>query len=79
MTTFDAFWNSSAVQDFPGAVYLRQTILYREMMPGTHFVSSGWQTGRGKLVETMRAGAGTQHHGVYVCNKRALEQQGRPT
>ena len=53
MAAFDTFWNSAAVQDFPGAVYLGQS-LAAGMMPGTHFVT--WVAdSRGKLMEAMNA------------------------
>ena len=74
MSAFDAFWNSSAVQDFPGAVYLGQTIA-SGMMPGTHFVT--WVAdSRGKLVEamqTVRSSPDTNAYRIAVSGKRTLE------
>ena len=73
MSAFDAFWNSSAVQDFPGAVYLGQS-LASGMMPGTHFVT--WVAdSRGKLVEAMGqyASAETQAYMAAASGKRTLE------
>ena len=74
MSAFDAFWNSSAVQDFPGAVYLGQTIA-AGMMPGTHFVT--WVAdSRGNLVEAMQAvrnSPDTDAYRIAVSGKRTLE------
>ena len=74
MSAFDAFWNSSAVQDFPGAVYLGQTIA-AGMMPGTHFVT--WVAdSRGNLVEAMQAVRNSPDANAYrvaVSGKRTLE------
>ena len=74
MSAFDAFWNSSAVQDFPGAVYLGQTIA-AGMMPGTHFVT--WVAdSRGSLVEAMQAVRNSPDANAYrvaVSGKRTLE------
>ena len=74
MSGFDAFWNSSAVQDFPGAVYLGQTIA-SGMMPGTHFVT--WVAdSRGKLVEAMQTVRNSPDANAYriaVSGKRTLE------
>lgn len=74
MPAFDAFWNSSAVQDFPGAVYLGQS-LASGMMPGTHFVT--WVAdSRGKLVEAMgavRNSAETQAYMAAANGTRTLE------
>ena len=74
MSAFDAFWNSSAVQDFPGAVYLGQTIA-SGMMPGTHFVT--WVAdSRGKLVEAMQTVRNSPDANAYriaVSGKRTLE------
>ena len=74
MSAFDAFWNSSAVQDFPGAVYLGQTIASGRM-PGTHFVT--WVAdSRGNLVEAMQAvrnSPDTDAYRIAVSGKRTLE------
>ena len=64
MKAFDKLWNSSAIQDFPGEVYLGQFIA-SGMMPGTHFVTFVADS-RGKLTEVIVAMQSSKESAAYM-------------
>lgn len=64
MTAFDKLWNSSAIQDFPGEVYMGQSIA-SGMMPGTHFVTFVADS-RGKLTEAFVAMQSSEEYAAYI-------------
>lgn len=64
MTAFDKLWNSSAIQDFPGEVYMGQAIA-SGMMPGTHTVTFVADS-RGKLTEAFVAMQSSKEFAAYM-------------
>jgi hypothetical protein len=74
MVAFDTFWESSSVQNFPGNVYLGQS-LASGTMAGTHFVT--WVAdSQGKLMEAMTALRASKDLAAYMgsaSGKRTLE------
>ena len=64
MSAFDKLWNSAAIQEFPGAVYLGASIA-AGTMPGTHFVTFVADT-RGKLTEAMMAMQSSEEMAAYM-------------
>ncbi len=61
---FDELWDSSAIQNFPGAVYFGQTIA-SGMVPGTHFVTFVADS-RGKLTEAVVAMQSSKESAAYM-------------
>ena len=64
MMAFDKLWDSSAIQDFPGEVYLGQSIA-SGMMPGTHLVTFVADS-RGKLTEAIVAMQSSKESAAYM-------------
>lgn len=64
MGAFDAMWNSDVVQNFPGAVYLGQTMA-AGTMPGTHFVTFVGNS-RGQLTEAIMQMQSTEAMSAYL-------------
>ena len=74
MLAFNKLWNSAAIQEFPGAVYLGESIA-AGTMPGTHFVTFVADS-RGKLTEAMMAMKSSKEMASYMeiaSGARALE------
>ena len=74
MSAFNKLWNSAAIQEFPGAVYLGESIA-AGTMPGTHFVTFVADS-RGKLTEAMMAMQSSKEMASYMesaSGARALE------
>jgi hypothetical protein len=72
MTAFDKLWNSSAIQDFPGAVYMGQSIA-SGMTPGTHFVTFVADS-RGKLTEAIVAMQSSKESAAYMAAAAATRK-----
>jgi hypothetical protein len=64
MSAFNKLWNSAAIQEFPGAVYLGASIA-AGTMPGTHFVTFVADS-RGKLTEAMMAIQSSKEMASYM-------------
>jgi hypothetical protein len=64
MSAFNKLWNSAAIQEFPGAVYLGASIA-AGTMPGTHFVTFVADS-RGKLTEAMMAMQSSKEMANYM-------------
>ena len=64
MSAFNKLWNSAAIQEFPGAVYLGASIA-AGTTPGTHFVTFVADS-RGKLTEAMMAMQSSKEMASYM-------------